>query len=82
MIKAMFFVLTACIMLDSQAQKPASSVTVKALHEKYCQAVELKDSMLLKELFHDAMIVTGANGSQRNKEQEIKDALDPKYIVP
>lgn len=54
---------------------------VKRIHNVYCTAVEQKDSVTLKELFDDRMVVTGGNGSRRSKYEELKDLLDAAYKV-
>lgn len=55
--------------------------TIKNIHDAYCRAVEKKDSVFLKDLFHDNMIITSGNGTRRDKHGEVKDALDPRYSV-
>jgi hypothetical protein len=59
----------------------ATEETIKNLHDADCRAVEKKDSVFLKDLFHDNMIITSGNGTRRDKRGEIKDALDPRYSV-
>ncbi|TAK58294.1 MAG: nuclear transport factor 2 family protein [Bacteroidetes bacterium] len=83
----MYFSIITSIVLLFSTIIPASSQTYSSkaeiynLHNAYCSAVENKDSLFLKKLFHDGMIITGGNGSRRDKRQEIQDALDPKYSV-
>ena len=47
----------------------------------YDLAVEKKDSVTLRKMFHPDMVVTGGNGSRRNATAEIKDCVDPRYKV-
>jgi uncharacterized protein (TIGR02246 family) len=54
---------------------------VRKVHERYCLAVEKKDSLALKDLFHNDMIVTGGSGARRNKKEEMADALNASYPV-
>jgi hypothetical protein len=51
------------------------------IHKKYDRAVELKDSITLKKIFHPNMVITGGNGSRRSASDEIKDCIDPRYNV-
>jgi ketosteroid isomerase-like protein len=55
--------------------------TIRNLHEAYCKAVEKKDSVFLKDLFHDNTVITSGNGTRRDKRGEINDSVDPRYKV-
>ena len=43
--------------------------------KQYAEAVEKYDTVFIEKLFDDRMILTSANGSYRNKQQEINDLL-------
>jgi Domain of unknown function (DUF4440) len=51
------------------------------VQKKYDQAIEQKDSIALRRLFHPFMIITGGDGTRRNAHSEIRDCVDPRYIV-
>jgi ketosteroid isomerase-like protein len=61
--------------------QPATKDSIIALQAKYDKAVTEKDSVMLTSLFHDNMIITGGDGTRRNKKAEISDCVDPRYNV-
>jgi ketosteroid isomerase-like protein len=65
----------------AQAQAGTAEEEVQSMHDQYCKAVEKKDSIFLKSLFHDRMVITSGSGVRRDKQGEIRDALDPRYLV-
>jgi ketosteroid isomerase-like protein len=77
----LLLVITLVCCKVTQGYSQSTEETVRNLHEAYCRAVEKKDSIFLKNLFHDKMIITSGNGTRRDKQGEIKDALDPRYTV-
>lgn len=73
------FTISCCPLVSGYSQ--STGEFIRDLHDAYCRAVEKKDSTFLKGLFHDNMIITSGSGTRRDKEGEIKDALDPRYAV-
>ena len=51
------------------------------VQKKYDLAIEQKDSISLRKIFHPQMIITGGDGTRRNASSEIKDCVDPRYNV-
>jgi ketosteroid isomerase-like protein len=74
-------ILALIILTPLFANSQSTEETIRNLHEAYCKAVEKKDSVFLKDLFHDNMIITSGNGTRRDKRGEIKDSIDPRYTV-
>lgn len=75
------FLFTLCLLISVTVQAQSTEDAIRNLHEAYCNAVEKKDTVFLKNLFHDKMTITGGDGTRRDKKGEIKDATDPKYLV-
>ncbi len=50
---------------------------IESVNKKYTTAVEQGDTVVLKQLFDDDMVVTGPMGRQRDKKAEIADAVVP-----
>jgi hypothetical protein len=71
--------LGGCI-LYAQDNDPIITA-VKKIHAQYEKAVETKDSVFVKQLFHDKMMITGGDGTRRNKKAEIMDLVNPIYVV-
>lgn len=74
-------VLIAFLFNASALSGQSCSKQVLDLQMKYDRAIETKDSAFLSQLFHDEMIITGGDGTRRDKQQEIKDCIDPQYTV-
>ena len=70
-----------CLLLSTIVNAQSTEEAIKNLHDAYCKAVEKKDTVFLKDLFHDKMVITGGDGTRRDKRGEIKDATDPNYAV-
>lgn len=51
------------------------------VQKKYDLAIEQKDSISLRKIFHPQMIITGGDGTRRNANSEFKDCVDPRYHV-
>jgi ketosteroid isomerase-like protein len=73
------FLLIACT--TGMAQGNEIKEKIKTLQLQYDKAVEQKDTLMLDRLFHPDMMITGGDGSRRNKAAEIKDCADPRYNV-
>lgn len=71
-----FFLLISVSVFGRQSDSDLLEV-----HKAYDRAVELKDSLALKKIFHPNMVITGGNGLRRSVGDEIKDCIDPRYPV-
>jgi ketosteroid isomerase-like protein len=80
-MKNIVCIIVVGIVFPITASAQSTEQTIRNLHDAYCNAVEKKDSVFLKDLFHENMIITSGNGTKRDKRGELKDALDPRYSV-
>ena len=76
MKKGTFIILSIISLLSSAvAQENKDIEKLRRKMQQYAQAVEKYDTAFIESFFDDRMILTSANGSHRNKQQEINDLL-------
>lgn len=77
-ITSLALVLLLATDVSGQKNVPAQ---ITELQHRYDKAIEQKDSLTLRELFHPAMVITGGDGTRRDAITEIQDCIDPAYNV-
>lgn len=68
------------IVAPALAQR-ADTTKIVELQKRYDQAVEQKDTVALRAIFHPDMMITGGDGARRDADAEIRDLVDPGYVV-
>ncbi|MFN8333902.1 MAG: nuclear transport factor 2 family protein [Cyclobacteriaceae bacterium] len=54
-----------------------STESIKKVNDVYTRAVTTSDSVLLKSVLAENIVITGGNGVQRNRKQELADLILP-----
>ncbi len=80
-MKKIIFVLFSItsLLTSAVAQKNSDIEKLQLIINQYAKAVEKYDTTFFERFFDDNMTLTSANGSHRNKQEEINDLL---YKIP
>ena len=75
-----FTIISSLALAQSQSKK-SSEQEVIALDRKWAKAVVQDNSVTLRRLFADDIVVIASNGTTRNRDQEIADIHPPPGVV-